>query len=120
MCPADFPPPPPALVRPAASLDLPMTRHAQAVEGLERELASEATLSLQPGAESRLFVHKDRPALGTLIMFHGFTAGTWQFVPLAELAYAAGYDVYIPRLPGHGLRDRQGVEDQEAHYRQSS
>ena len=85
--------------------------YAMAVEQLKASVAREAKLPLQKGAESRLFLHPDRPAKGTIVMYHGFTAGTWQFELLAKQAFEQGYNVYIPRLPGHGLKDAQGAED---------
>ncbi|MDB5099348.1 MAG: hypothetical protein JWM80_3769 [Cyanobacteria bacterium RYN_339] len=105
-------PPPPAIVHHLpGKLGMPPSARDRAITGLEAELAAERKLPLQQGAESLVYLHPEAPKRGTLIMFHGFTAGTWQFEPLAKLAYAAGYDVYIPRLPGHGLKDAKGAED---------
>lgn len=92
-------------------LDLPPTQYQQAVAEIRAYIAEEAKLPLQKGSETRLLAHPDVPPRGTLVMYHGFTAGTWQFEQLAKEAYAAGYNVYIPRLPGHGLKDAAGVED---------
>jgi esterase/lipase len=36
------------------------------------------------------------------LFFHGFTAGSYQFKPMAEVLFRSGYNVVIPRLPGHG------------------
>jgi alpha-beta hydrolase superfamily lysophospholipase len=85
--------------------------YAQGVAALKAKLAKEAELPLQKGAESILMTHPGRPAKGTIVMYHGFTAGTWQFELLAQKCYEAGYNVYIPRLPGHGFKDAKGVED---------
>jgi alpha-beta hydrolase superfamily lysophospholipase len=85
--------------------------YASAVEQLKSAIAREAKLPLQPGAESRVYLHPDRPAKGTIVMYHGFTAGTWQFELLAQKAFDQGYNVFIPRLPGHGMKDASGVED---------
>lgn len=90
----------------------PTTDYASAVAKLKASVtAAEAKLPLQKGSESRFYLHDDRPAKGTIVMYHGFTAGTWQFELLAQKAYDDGYNVYIPRLPGHGMKDAQGVED---------
>jgi pimeloyl-ACP methyl ester carboxylesterase len=103
---------PPAIVHHVpGKLGLPPSGRDRAIARLEAELAAERKLPLQEGSQSLVYLHPEQPKRGTLIMFHGFTAGTWQFEPLAKLAYAAGYDVYIPRLPGHGLKDKQGTED---------
>jgi alpha-beta hydrolase superfamily lysophospholipase len=37
------------------------------------------------------------------LFFHGFTAGSYQFEPLAEALYKIGYNVLIPLVPGHGI-----------------
>lgn len=107
----DLPAPPAIMHHVPGPLGWPASARDRAITALELEVASEARLPLQKGCESRLYIHSERPKRGTLIMFHGFTAGCWQFDPLARAAYQDGYDVYVPRLPGHGLKDAQGVED---------
>lgn len=105
-------PAPPAIVHHVpGKLGLPPSARDRAVARLEAMQADERQLPLQQGAETLLYLHPEQPRRGTLVMFHGFTAGTWQFEPLATLAYARGYDVVVPRLPGHGLKDASGVED---------
>ena len=37
---------------------------------------------------------------------HGITSSPVQFRELGEFFYARGYNVYIPRMPRHGYRDR--------------
>lgn len=37
---------------------------------------------------------------------HGITSSPVQFRELGELFFARGYNVYIPRMPRHGYRDR--------------
>ena len=64
--------------------------------------AQEATLSLMQGGQSRFF-YRDRRTDKVLLFFHGFTATPEQFVPIATVFYEAGYNVLVPRLPGHGL-----------------
>ena len=46
---------------------------------------------------------------GTVVMFHGFTAGPWQYKEMAEQLHDEGYNVYAPRMPGHGLVDESGM-----------
>lgn len=82
-----------------------------APERLASAVAREAPLPIQRGAESRLRLHEPPSPRGIAVMYHGFSAGTWQFDELAEACYAAGYDVFVPRLPGHGFRDAKGAED---------
>jgi len=54
---------------------------------------------------TRLFAHGHRT--GTVVLlFHGFANGPEQFRSLAQRLHAAGANVYLPRLPHHGLADR--------------
>jgi alpha-beta hydrolase superfamily lysophospholipase len=53
----------------------------------------------------RLYVH-DKPVEHALVLFHGFTNSPQQFDELARACYRQGCNVYVPRLPRHGLRDR--------------
>jgi pimeloyl-ACP methyl ester carboxylesterase len=41
------------------------------------------------------------------VLFHGLTNCPQQFDALAQLLYARGDNVYVPRLPHHGHRDRK-------------
>lgn len=78
---------------------------------VQRVIASEKQMALQAGTETRLLTQPNPAAAkGTLVMYHGFTAGTWQFDLLAKKAFDAGYNVYVPRLPGHGFKDASGAE----------
>lgn len=81
-----------------------------ALARLDAVLSAERKLRLQPGSQSRVYIQSGA-ARGTLVMYHGFSAGTWQFELLARRAFAAGYNVYVPRLPGHGFQAETGGED---------
>jgi alpha-beta hydrolase superfamily lysophospholipase len=85
--------------------------YQQAIAKWQAWVDAEKKLPLQKGSETRLYLHPEKPAKGTLVMYHGYTAGTWQFEILARQAYDQGYNVVIPRLPGHGLKDKAGKED---------
>ncbi|MBV8365459.1 MAG: alpha/beta hydrolase [Candidatus Eremiobacteraeota bacterium] len=41
-----------------------------------------------------------------IAFFHGFTNCPQQFAALGQRFFEAGYNVYIPRLPGHGMKDK--------------
>ncbi len=41
-----------------------------------------------------------------IVFFHGLTNSPRQFVELGERFHRLGYNVYIPRLPQHGMKDR--------------
>lgn len=82
-----------------------------AVVSIEETIAAEQALSLQAGSESRLYRTEVSPPKGTIVMYHGMTAGTWQYELLAERLQKAGYHCYVPRMPGHGLKDAAGKPD---------
>lgn len=62
----------------------------------------EAALSLMEGAAS-IFHCFDRPTEVAIVFFHGFTAVPAQFDAIATVFHAAGYNVIVPLLPGHGV-----------------
>lgn len=68
----------------------------------------EQGLHLRPHTES-LFLQAEGEAKGTVLMFHGYTGAPWQCPELAEKFHEAGYNVYAPRLPGHGYADANEV-----------
>lgn len=51
---------------------------------------------------SKFWFHA-KPTKKVYLFFHGFTAGSYQFEPLAEALYKIGYNVLIPLIPGHGI-----------------
>lgn len=51
---------------------------------------------------SKFFLHQ-QPTQKVCLFFHGFTAGCYQFEPLGEALFKAGYNVLIPLMPGHGI-----------------
>lgn len=65
-------------------------------------------LKLQPGYEP-LFLQQPGKAKGTVLMFHGYSAGPWQFRELAGRFHDAGYNVLAPRMPGHGYVGTDGL-----------
>src|SRR5688500_7488953 len=86
-----------------------------AVARLERRIAAEKSLQsasakgkvrLQAHAES-VFLHTPN-AKGTVMLCHGFTAGPWQYEELAKRLQKEGYNVYAPRMPGHGFARPDG------------
>jgi pimeloyl-ACP methyl ester carboxylesterase len=58
-----------------------------------------------PSAVSR-FYHHGGPVEHAVILFHGFTNCPQQFDALAQRLHRRGCNVYVPRLPYHGERDR--------------
>lgn len=46
---------------------------------------------------------------GVAVFYHGFSACPQQFWDLAQLVSAEGYEVYLPLLPGHGMKKTQAT-----------
>ncbi|MEB3221702.1 MAG: alpha/beta fold hydrolase [Candidatus Sericytochromatia bacterium] len=84
-------------------------RHA--VQELQGVVAAERGMLLQKGAETRVMLHDMPTGKGTAVLLHGWSAAPWQYDEMAPELYKLGYDVYIPRLPGHGLRTAAGKAD---------
>ncbi|MCY7273928.1 MAG: alpha/beta fold hydrolase [Phormidesmis sp. CAN_BIN44] len=53
------------------------------------------------GCRSQFLLH-EAPTSKVCLFFHGFTAAPYQFLPMGRVLYQAGYNVLIPRMPGHG------------------
>jgi carboxylesterase len=64
---------------------------------------------LLPGGMTCFFTHKVQTR-DAIVFLHGYTAGTAQFRALGELFFSHGYNVLIPRMPHHGLKDRMNQE----------
>ena len=75
----------------------------RAVRGLIARDAADP--SILPAALPRLYVH-GAPVRHAVVLFHGFTNCPQQFDELARRYHARGCNVYVPRLPHHGLKDR--------------
>ncbi len=56
---------------------------------------------LNESCRSQFFFHPT-PTKRVCLFLHGFTAGPYQFAPMADTFFKAGYNVLIPLLPGHG------------------
>jgi alpha-beta hydrolase superfamily lysophospholipase len=82
----------------------PATDYAEA---LQRVAAVEALdgPEISPECRSRLLTHGARTARA-VVLIHGLTNCPEQFRALGERLYGRGANVYIPRLPEHGLADR--------------
>lgn len=77
-----------------------------ALEGIQAIQAAEiADPSLTPLCHSNLMTHGQQTER-VIILLHGFTNCPKQFEALGREFYQLGYNVFIPRIPGHGLQDR--------------
>jgi carboxylesterase len=78
--------------------------YAQALRRYE-VLARRDDATIHPCGGSILLEH-GRPAARAVVLLHGLTASPMQCDALARRLHAAGDAVLVPRLPGHGARDR--------------
>jgi len=85
--------------------------YRRGVAEVQRKVDREQQLPLQPGAESRLLVHDMPPKRGSVVMLHGFTAGTWQYDEMSKILFEQGFNVYVPRVVGHGFANEDGTQD---------
>jgi esterase/lipase len=74
-----------------------------------KAIQSRETLGYHPSLKTILLTHGKKTQKAVL-WFHGYTSGTIQFKPLAELCFKKGYNVLVPCLPHHGLKDRMSEE----------
>src|SRR3954447_14673841 len=92
----------------ATSSDFAVAR-AQ-IEALQaKELQSHDGATINPVCYTRLFDHGQRTRR-VVVCYHGYTNCPFQFQALAEHFHAQGDNVFVPRLPYHGLRDRMSAE----------
>lgn len=78
--------------------------HEEAMEAFTTVEAREAELALHPRCGSTLLTHGEK-VQRAIVYFHGLTNCPAQADELAPMLFAAGYNVYVPRLPGHGEAD---------------
>ena len=88
----------------------PVQDYAAAVEKVQAIQAREiATPGFDPRLQTILMSHGGKTRRAVL-WFHGYTATTLQFKPLAELCFQKGYNVLVPCVLHHGMRDRLSPE----------
>ena len=82
----------------------PASNYEEALNRIEAVQAVEAANGdLNPVCLSKLMTHGERTE-NAIVFLHGFTSCPEQFEQLGEAFFNQGYNVYIPRLPGHGRR----------------
>jgi esterase/lipase len=87
---------------------MPASRPAQSYdEALDRARAFAALddASILPAAHTALFEHGRRTPLA-VVLLHGFTNNPAQYEQFAPLLHARGVNVFVPRMPEHGDRNR--------------
>lgn len=78
--------------------------HAESVERIN-ELLNRDDDSLNPLARTILWTHGHKTAR-TMVFLHGFTNNPNQFREIGQQFFERGYNVFIPRAPYHGDKDR--------------
>lgn len=86
----------------------PAGSYVEAAARIEQIQAGEAELAeLNPECGTLLLSHGDKKAK-VIVFLHGFTSCPDQFSQLGQEYFEEGYNVYIPRTPRHGIKDRLG------------
>jgi alpha-beta hydrolase superfamily lysophospholipase len=79
---------------------------AAAVRAIRADIARDAAnAAILPAALPRLY-ESGKPARHAVVLYHGFTNCPQQFDQLAQAYHMLGCNVYVPRIPRHGLKDR--------------
>lgn len=79
--------------------------YEEALASFEALRQREDQIPINPRCASKLLLQESRGA-PTVIFFHGLTNCPAQADELAPTLFELGYNVYVPRLPGHGALDR--------------
>ena len=85
----------------------PAESYEEALRRIQAIRAEEAKLDLRPECATQFLSHGAKTDK-VIVFLHGFTSCPAQFAELAKEYNDRGYNVYIPRLPRHGLNDRLG------------
>lgn len=82
----------------------PARDYAEAVQRINSVRSAEPP-DLNPVGRAQFLAH-DRRTDRAVVVFHGYTNCPQQFKRLGEQLQQRGYNVWIPRAPGHGLAQR--------------
>jgi pimeloyl-ACP methyl ester carboxylesterase len=69
---------------------------------------------ITPAGQSGFWSQMERRPLA-VVLFHGLTNCPEQWSPFASQLHARGHNVIVPRLPGHGYRDRTAKQIARVH-----
>lgn len=83
---------------------VPARTHQEAVAAFAVVRMAEAGIALHERCPSRLLTH-GRKTAAAVIFFHGLTSCPAQGEELARAVFELGYNVYLPRMFGHGEAD---------------
>lgn len=79
---------------------------AEAIKALEATIVRDRTDPLIGAAALPRLYHHGKETGNAVVLYHGFTSCPQQFDELARRFYERGCNVYVPRTPLHGYRDR--------------
>jgi len=92
-----------------SSIPNPARNYEQALARIDVIKEYEASLpELNPDCET-IFLSHGNSVDNVVVFLHGFTTCPQQFRKLGEEFYLRGCNVYIPRIPKHGFKDRLGT-----------
>jgi esterase/lipase len=93
-----------AAVVPRVPAQQDQTSYHSSVAAIARRQAVDDSIAA-PGARSILLA-RGAPTARAIVLLHGLTDSPRQFEAFAYLLHADGNNVYVPRLPQHGLRGK--------------
>jgi esterase/lipase len=82
----------------------PATSYAEAIDRAHAFMARDDQ-GILPQARTALLSHGVQRPLA-VVLFHGFTNNPAQYTAFAPLVFERGANVFVPRMPEHGDRDR--------------
>jgi esterase/lipase len=91
-------------VSPAYKSLTPITDYQIAVDKFNEEVQQDSDL-VSDHCKSIFLTHEEKTE-NVIVFFHGYTSCPGQFKELGEVMYNEGYNVYIPRAPYHGYKDK--------------
>jgi pimeloyl-ACP methyl ester carboxylesterase len=78
--------------------------YSQVIAAIQRENQNQQDRgSLRNHQCHARFLFHAQPTSKVVLLFHGFTAGPYQWARIDQELFQAGYNVLVPLLPGHGL-----------------
>jgi pimeloyl-ACP methyl ester carboxylesterase len=78
--------------------------YSQAIAYHAAENKTAQALGLRQGCQSQLLTHGQKTEKA-VVMLHGYVSCPKQFTALGQYFFERGYNVYIPRMPDHGLAE---------------
>jgi esterase/lipase len=89
----------------ASTASLPAHSYAEAIDRAHAFMALDDDARVLPEAHT-LLLESGKPTPLAVVLFHGFTNNPAQYATFAPLLHQCGVNVFVPRMPEHGFRDR--------------